>query len=889
MQAFVQLSQHNPKYDALKKDLFEDPNIDSRTIVWSKSHMFDLASLAPIGTNKYYVNVDEKDGTISFSKKYVSSYYTPEKAPNMGAGVISSPPSGQTTEIWEDEGPYKLNPFDLVAFVNKSNLPLITSTVANAETANGLPVRLVPAVLLEYAAHKKLNEDVSKGVEIGFDVMTVVIPFGEVAYLEKAFRYTYKTIDIIGKVAAAANIGVKTEMIKDTAAIKVIKQFHAIAMDLQAANLVLGIKNGLIRKAVAEDYLTSVYAAEDGLEELRKYAPEYVRRIDILKEEMEISAQAGGYGEAWLAGIKSAAAAKAGSALDRLKKLPFLTASQEGNLFRFVDRSGNQVAHTVADGGLVIDRSAATIAENAEAVGSVERAAFRMSDNATDVLDDLIFVQLADGSVQCIRNACFIAGTPVRTSNGMKPIEEIREDEVVLGYDIQTKDTVWQKVTHTFKKQASRLVRLVAGRDTIYSTPEHPYLTKDGWRSAIGLKAGQRLRLAAGSLMTVLSVATIDTSVAVYNFETAITHNYCVGQSEIVVHNDCHLMAGLLPGIDESLRISFLKDFTGQTATLEKFAQGELSTGAWELLHGCDEIRKDVGFLEQTTEVLNKCRSEGSSFGTEMFQKLLAGNRDIAGFRELDAAALKELFEKIKAEAVAKSYGITVTKAEDALKAIGEIESSGTLIIKEVTEDTRRHMYYGEVTITVVDSKKKVVFNKSYPANRAYDLIAYDLQHTSMIADLKKGSGPRITYTGTHVYEVFLEATTNPGNYMRNASGTSPTVKWTLNGKNFYEVTPEVRIPDIEKILAAKKFTKDEVWLAKNKKNGSVISTCFAEGTTFEEIDRMMSDVYRNAKTGTKNGISATLPAPNGHEIDFKGFLNEETANISSVYILDVR
>lgn len=891
MQAFVQLSQHNPRYDDLKKEFFEDPDIDSRTIIWSKSHMFDLASLAPIGTNKYYVKVDDTDASISFSKEYVSSYYTSGKSPNMGAGMISSPTGGQTSEIWTDEGPYKLKPFDLVAFINKSNLPLIASTVANGETVNGLPIRLVPAILLEYAAHKKLNEDVSKGVEIGFDVMTVVIPFGEVAYLEKAFRYTYKTIDIIGKVAAAANIGVNTEMITDTTAVKVIKQFHAIAMDLQAANLVMGIKNGLVKKAVAEEYLTSVYAAGDGLEALRKYRPEYVRQVEILKEELEISAQAGGYGEAWLAGIKAAAASKVNSFIDRMKKLPFLTTQQDGKLFRFIDRSGEQVAHTVADGGLVIDRSAATIAENAEAVGSIERAAFRMSDNAADVLDDLIFVQLSDGTVQCIRNACFVAGTPVRTKDGMKPIEQIKESEIVLGYDIQTGDTLWQNVTNIFKKQASKLVRLVAGRDTIYSTPEHPYLTNEGWRSAIGLKVGQRLRLSTGSLAAVLSVATIDTSAVVYNFETAITHNYCIGQSEVVVHNDCHLMAALLPAVDKTLMVSFVKDFAGNTAILEKFVSDELSVGAWQLLHSCGEIRKDAAFLKSAGDMLKEFKAEESIFSQDVLTKLLKGEHDIPGFNEKDAASLKKLFGDIKTEAIGKGYQEAIVSADAVLKSLIEIEASGNLIAKELTEATRRHVIYGEVYVEFSSTQvnpvtglkeKTIYFREWYRATEAYDKLMYEIQNNGLLEKIKGAGGAKYEFTGLHSYDEFLAAKNN----LRQKEFVEIGHK-KLAGFDIYEITPEVRLPNIDMMRKAGKWTPDEIWRGKKKTQRIDYSTCYPKGMAADEIEKIVNDSYK-LRQAVPDSKEFKASVPHGGKI-YETELYMKDGIISTVFIKDIK
>ncbi len=50
--------------------------------------------------------------------------------------------------------------------------------------------------------------------------------------------------------------------------------------------------------------------------------------------------------------------------------------------------------------------------------------------------------------------ACFIAGTPVWTRDGMKPIEQVRAGDVVLSRDIITGQTVYKPVKHAFSKHA---------------------------------------------------------------------------------------------------------------------------------------------------------------------------------------------------------------------------------------------------------------------------------------------------------------------------------------------------------------------------------------------------------------------------------------------------
>ena len=71
-------------------------------------------------------------------------------------------------------------------------------------------------------------------------------------------------------------------------------------------------------------------------------------------------------------------------------------------------------------------------------------------------------------------DSCFVAGTPIITTEGIKNIEDIHHGESVL-----TKDGTWQKVTRTFtNKNDKRIVRICANNSAIpiKMTEDHPIL-----------------------------------------------------------------------------------------------------------------------------------------------------------------------------------------------------------------------------------------------------------------------------------------------------------------------------------------------------------------------------------------------------------------------------
>lgn len=69
--------------------------------------------------------------------------------------------------------------------------------------------------------------------------------------------------------------------------------------------------------------------------------------------------------------------------------------------------------------------------------------------------------------------SCFTAGTLVLTSEGMKPIEEIKKGDLVL-----THKGRWRRVVRTYKSQAKTCTLKGVGHHGLETTPEHPFYSK---------------------------------------------------------------------------------------------------------------------------------------------------------------------------------------------------------------------------------------------------------------------------------------------------------------------------------------------------------------------------------------------------------------------------
>ena len=137
---------------------------------------------------------------------------------------------------------------------------------------------------------------------------------------------------------------------------------------------------------------------------------------------------------------------------------------------------------------------------------------------------------------------CFVAGTLVTTEDGFKTIEEIEVGDKVLSEDETTGEVAVKTVTETYVNETDELIHIGVNGETISATPTHPfYVDKLGWTLARSLRAGDILVLSNGELVTVEWVQheILESPIKVYNFEVQDFHTYFVGQSSVLVHNDC--------------------------------------------------------------------------------------------------------------------------------------------------------------------------------------------------------------------------------------------------------------------------------------------------------------------------------------------------------------
>lgn len=136
---------------------------------------------------------------------------------------------------------------------------------------------------------------------------------------------------------------------------------------------------------------------------------------------------------------------------------------------------------------------------------------------------------------------CFVAGTLVVTSLGMKVIDEIRQGDNVLSYDEDLGIYDEKEVLDVYVNETAEVVHLFVGDDEIVCTPGHRFLTEEGWKPASELKEGDCLSAKDGYIiLKSTKLEKLATPIKTYNLNVQGFHTYVVlCGCLLIVHNGC--------------------------------------------------------------------------------------------------------------------------------------------------------------------------------------------------------------------------------------------------------------------------------------------------------------------------------------------------------------
>ena len=170
-------------------------------------------------------------------------------------------------------------------------------------------------------------------------------------------------------------------------------------------------------------------------------------------------------------------------------------------------------------------------AEVARVTGKVEREAGKAERKAAEAE----------------RTLCsFDASTLVTTKNGLKRIDQVSVNELVLAKDEKTGEIGWKQVedryVNNYKERVLLTLEAADGtREQIISNRIHPFFVKNkGWKQADELKAGDDVATSKEGIWAIVAATKIvDTPLRAYNLHVDGYHTYFVGKTQAWVHNAC--------------------------------------------------------------------------------------------------------------------------------------------------------------------------------------------------------------------------------------------------------------------------------------------------------------------------------------------------------------
>ncbi|MBS5935363.1 MAG: hypothetical protein KIC94_21180, partial [Clostridiales bacterium] len=103
-----------------------------------------------------------------------------------------------------------------------------------------------------------------------------------------------------------------------------------------------------------------------------------------------------------------------------------------------------------------------------------------------------------------------------------------------------TFQTEEKTVVETYINKTTCIVKIIIQNEVIYTTMNHPFYVKgQGFVAAGKLSMGDEIMNVSGGSYPVESVELEERQEVVYNFQVEDYHTYYVGESSILVHNDC--------------------------------------------------------------------------------------------------------------------------------------------------------------------------------------------------------------------------------------------------------------------------------------------------------------------------------------------------------------
>lgn len=149
-----------------------------------------------------------------------------------------------------------------------------------------------------------------------------------------------------------------------------------------------------------------------------------------------------------------------------------------------------------------------------------------------------------------IFDECFPANTYIVTNHGLYTISELynlwknnKQLPLIKSFNENNKCFEFKKMTYAWIKQTNILIKIHFDNNTIECTPNHKFLTTNGYKEAVKLTNTDYIIFNNNIQKTIQSTEIINKTTDVYDIEVESNHNFIVTTNNTdmgaIVHN-CH-------------------------------------------------------------------------------------------------------------------------------------------------------------------------------------------------------------------------------------------------------------------------------------------------------------------------------------------------------------
>jgi len=198
------------------------------------------------------------------------------------------------------------------------------------------------------------------------------------------------------------------------------------------------------------------------------------------------------------------------------------------------------IADAITSGDVTVDDTVYTFDVNNSAFydWAYEQSGFGGFDELDDSSIQLLWDQWVSstgsgGSVGGGGSGCFQEGTSIQLADGILPIEQIKIDDIVKTFNVDTNSVETSKVMQTFVHENNVDGLLING--LIKTTTDHRFYSDGEWIAAGKLSIGDKILHVDGVEHKIETLELNSELKTVYNFEVYGTHNYFA--EGYLVHN----------------------------------------------------------------------------------------------------------------------------------------------------------------------------------------------------------------------------------------------------------------------------------------------------------------------------------------------------------------